>query len=318
MIRYENKTFYYDRPKTSIIKELIKNVLNIIDRFFYTVVFFFYRPRRKPNKYNVSICAIFKDEAPYLKEWIEFHKIIGIDHFYLYNNFSGDEYLKVLNPYIKEGTVTLIDWPYKQAQLEAYQDFFKKFRFETKWVGFIDIDEFVIPKKYDNIYDFLQKFDNKPSVIIYWKIFGTSGLMERPINNLVIEDFYLGYQKYSDIGKVFFNTKYEYNPNSRYRNTVHIMCSKNKVFDLPAVNVFNKICTFGINPTKNTEMPIQINHYLLKSYNEYIELKSKRGGGVHDISMHNLDYFFMHEKMSYAFDHSAYKFLEQIKSKINK
>ena len=73
-----------------------------------------------------------------------------------------------------------------------------------------------------------------------------------------------------------------------------------------------------INPTKNTEMPIQINHYLLKSYNEYIELKSKRGGGVHDISMHNLDYFFMHEKMSYAFDHSAYKFLEQIKGKINK
>jgi hypothetical protein len=25
----------------------------------------------------LSICAIFKDEAPYLPEWIEFHRLVG-------------------------------------------------------------------------------------------------------------------------------------------------------------------------------------------------------------------------------------------------
>ena len=35
------------------------------------------------RQYKVSIGAIFKNEALYLKEWIEFHRIVGVEHFYL-------------------------------------------------------------------------------------------------------------------------------------------------------------------------------------------------------------------------------------------
>jgi hypothetical protein len=31
----------------------------------------------------VSIAAIFKDEAHYLREWIEFHNMLGVEHFFL-------------------------------------------------------------------------------------------------------------------------------------------------------------------------------------------------------------------------------------------
>jgi hypothetical protein len=34
--------------------------------------------------------AIFKDEAPYLLEWIAFHKMIGVALFVLYDNGSTD------------------------------------------------------------------------------------------------------------------------------------------------------------------------------------------------------------------------------------
>ena len=44
------------------------------------------------KSYNVSACAIFQNEAPYLKEWIEYHRLIGVEHFYLYNNGSTDNY----------------------------------------------------------------------------------------------------------------------------------------------------------------------------------------------------------------------------------
>ena len=40
------------------------------------------------KRYNVTICAIFKNEAPYLREWIEFNRVVGIEHFYLFNNNS--------------------------------------------------------------------------------------------------------------------------------------------------------------------------------------------------------------------------------------
>ena len=36
------------------------------------------------------VCAIFKDEAPYLLEWMAFHKMVGVDLLVLYDNGSTD------------------------------------------------------------------------------------------------------------------------------------------------------------------------------------------------------------------------------------
>ena len=68
-------------------------------------------PPREILPYYLSIATIFRNEAPYLKEWIEYHLMMGVDHFYLYNNMSEDNYLEVLNPYIEHDIVTLVDWP---------------------------------------------------------------------------------------------------------------------------------------------------------------------------------------------------------------
>ena len=32
--------------------------------------------KKTVKKYNLSVCALFKNEAGYLKEWIEYHKLI--------------------------------------------------------------------------------------------------------------------------------------------------------------------------------------------------------------------------------------------------
>ena len=70
------------------------------------------------------VCAIFKQEAHYLKEWIEFHRIQGFSKFFLYNNNSNDNYLEVLQPYIDKGIVDLTEWPMQSpSQLQAYSDF---------------------------------------------------------------------------------------------------------------------------------------------------------------------------------------------------
>ena len=92
-------------------------------------------------KYEVSLCLIFKNEARVLKEWIEYHLLIGVDHFYLYNNFSDDNYLSVLSPYIERDIVTLIDWPIEFGQMSAYNDCYQKTKQETHWLGYIDADE---------------------------------------------------------------------------------------------------------------------------------------------------------------------------------
>ena len=93
--------------------------------------------------YYLSVCAIFKNEGPILKEWIEYHLLVGVDHFFLYNNFSDDNYREILAPYIERGIVDLIDWPVPQGQFPAYEDCWQKFRETTRWIALIDLNEFL-------------------------------------------------------------------------------------------------------------------------------------------------------------------------------
>ena len=121
-IKKEDRNFVFDNPITLNIKYYIKRIVY----FFYAVLCHIaLRLRRKKKsegkKYQVSICAIFKNEAKYLKEWIEFHRIIGVEHFYLYNNNSDDNYLDVLKTYVEQGIVDLIEWPFAQGQISAYR-----------------------------------------------------------------------------------------------------------------------------------------------------------------------------------------------------
>ena len=73
---------------------------------------------REPH--YLSICAIFKNEARYLEEWIKFHRGVGVSHFFLYDNESTDDPLTVLRPWIEMGLVTLVAWPGRAQQVRAY------------------------------------------------------------------------------------------------------------------------------------------------------------------------------------------------------
>ena len=215
MIESETKHFIIDSPQKRGIKNRIKSFLYRISTVLYKIVLNTSHPIIQEKRYHVSICAIFKNEAPYLREWIEFNHLIGVEHFYMYNNNSEDNFQVVLQPYIEKGVVTLIEWPHNQMQMEAYKDCIDNYAKETKWLGFIDIDEFIVPKSTDNIYDFLKQFEkNRGSVKIYWRLFGTSGLMERDLDGLVSEDFTVCWPKYCDIGKCFYNTAFNFDSKS--------------------------------------------------------------------------------------------------------
>lgn len=147
------------------------------------------------HEFEVAICSIFKNEAPYLREWIEFHRIVGVEHFYLYNNCSEDNFEQVLAPYVEEGIVELIDWSFEpktrqdwlKIQRQAYYDGASRALGETKWLAIIDIDEFIFPVKDKTIQRFLQDFENEASVGINWQNFGTSHIQKLDQSKLMIE-----------------------------------------------------------------------------------------------------------------------------------
>jgi glycosyl transferase family 92 len=94
---------------------------------------------------KIGICAIFKDEAPYLLEWIAFHKIIGVDLFVLYDNGSSDGGAELIRQSSFARNVTILYWQDRPGQLSAYRHFHATYADAFTWVAFIDIDEFIVP-----------------------------------------------------------------------------------------------------------------------------------------------------------------------------
>jgi hypothetical protein len=131
-------------------------------------------------RYRLSICAIFKDEAPYLEEWLTFHEGVGVDHFYLYDNQSSDDFRTVLAPWIAAGKVTLTDWPGPVAQVAAYNHCLPRARRETRWLAFSDIDELLFSPRERSLPRVLEDYADVRALFVYWRVFGSSGHRTRP------------------------------------------------------------------------------------------------------------------------------------------
>lgn len=151
------------------------------------------KPAASDHRY-LSVVAIFRDEAPYLTEWLEFHRLVGVEHVYLYDNGSIDDSLRILAPYIREGFVTTIPWafPWHTAAVSAQQLAFAhalaNYGPGWRWIAFIDIDEFLYPVTEESVATVLRSFEDLPAIAVFWAMFGSSGHIASP-KGLLIESF---------------------------------------------------------------------------------------------------------------------------------
>jgi len=148
-------------------------------------------PRIAPPEpaHFLSICTIFKNEAGYLREWIEFHRLVGVDHFYLYENRSEDDFAPVLAPYVEQGIVTLHAWPLEPGQNPAYTHCLTEHGAESEWIAFMDADEFFYAPGGD-LRAALAEFDlpHVGGVAVNYVNYGTSG-HRTPPDGLVTESY---------------------------------------------------------------------------------------------------------------------------------
>jgi Glycosyltransferase family 92 len=137
---------------------------------------------------ELAVCAIFRDEARYLAEWVSFHRLQGVERFYLYENRSSDDWQAQLEPEMEADIVEVQHWPFVPGQLSAYQDCLERHRHDARWIAFIDIDEFLFSPTGRPLPEILRRFGTHPAVLVNWRLYGTSGF-EQPPDGLVIENF---------------------------------------------------------------------------------------------------------------------------------
>ena len=114
--------------------------------------------------YDLAVVAIMKNEAPYVREWLDYHLLASVDHFFIYDNEDSDVQLKVMQPYIDRGVVTRIPYQGKARQYEAYNEAVQNFRFFCRYMTWIDADEFIFPKNNKTIVEVVDEvLKDKPN-----------------------------------------------------------------------------------------------------------------------------------------------------------
>ena len=126
---------------------------------------------------KVCLCVIAKNENLYVREFIDHYKNIGYNKIFLYDNNdkNGEHFEDVINDYIHNGFVKIIDFRERENNsrpiFDAYKDCYSKNNKQYDWLSFYDIDEFLeLNKKYETIQDFLSDklFHKCQNIKINW------------------------------------------------------------------------------------------------------------------------------------------------------
>lgn len=261
-----------------IRKSLVIECKELLYHFFYSM---------RQGMHRLSITSILKNE-PDIIEWIEYHRLVGVDHFYLYDNESTDGLHEKLTPYIDAGIVTYTYYSGPAKQDASVNDAIERFKYDTKYLAVIDGDEYIVPVEdgrllpdiIDGIITGYKKQKYYPGgfaggVGINWRDYGTSGHKE-PVPGLVIENYTMrGEDDYFQNVHI----KTIYNPrvvtlidnphNGHYRDGYYTISEHGSI--IPFIYFYDNHCDI-----------LRINHYFSKSEAQIIE-KNRRGWPVGDL-----------------------------------
>jgi len=153
-------------------------------------------PRPQEGRHGIAIAVCVKDEARYIEEWVRFHRAVGIRHFYIYDNGSTDETLAILRDLLDADMLTIIPWAGRMkdvatgttlnGQVIVFAHAILNFGGAYRWMAFIDVDEFLLPKEGRTVEQALEAVGGFPNVSLPWHMFATSGHETPPGGPLVL------------------------------------------------------------------------------------------------------------------------------------
>ena len=132
------------------------------------------------------IVTCMKNEAPFILEWVAYHRSIGFNDFLVFTNDCDDGTVEMLDTLQKHGILTRRDNPYleipgdhnpQKGALRAAEDLEQVQ--SADWVMISDVDEFVNIHTGDGTLDALFDVTGKVDVIsMQWRLFGNGDVVE--------------------------------------------------------------------------------------------------------------------------------------------
>lgn len=138
------------------------------------------------KKFNLTIGTMFKNEAESLEEWLLHYLHRGVDHFYMINDKSNDEFMDIVTMYDKY--ITLFNSVENKSKDKGAQTYNINKYFlnsqvpESKWILTCDLDEYIWSPLTLNILDIVNEFENRKAYAfgIFMTFFGSNGHIKQP------------------------------------------------------------------------------------------------------------------------------------------
>ena len=228
--------------------------------------------------YTLSVLAMFKNESMIIKEWINHYIEEGVEHFYLIDNGSTDDYYEKIKMYEKYYTLVKDSTrlPHGTQTYLYNKIYLQKIKSETKWLIICDIDEYIYARNgYNKIPDVLNKIPSHIEKIwLPWKNFGSNGHKNQPSN--IIQSFIkmgTNMDKKKGEGKIIVKTE----------NLVEIETGGHRA-KLSKNDIYYNINgdtheNFIVTHEKCAKFNLHFNHYRTMSEEYYHKVKCTRGGG---------------------------------------
>lgn len=284
---------YFEDIKKYLMRQGISEDRVIpIKSFFDSIIY-----KTSEYKYRISIAAIIKNEGEYIEEWLQFHILMGIEHFYVYDNESSDNTAEILKEYEKIGLVTYIFWPGKGQQVPAYTNAIDRFKNESIYMAFIDADEFLFPVAENKLFDVVDHILNQHNSLkvsgeneavavgINWRTYGTSFHVNKS-DDLVIKRFVFRMNanaRHNLFIKSIYNPRAVTAVGAHYALYVPGYCSiSENGSELPGPTFRDGKC-----------QKLRINHYESKSEEEYIERRKKGDADALDQTIRETEEYIM-------------------------
>jgi len=138
--------------------------------FIFSLKFIYILYIYNSSNNKVCLCTIGKNENKYVREFVEYYKNYGFDNIIIYDNndIDGENFDIVLNDYIKNGYVKIINYRGKaKTQNSMLNNCYNENNHLYDWLIFYDFDEFIHLSKYNNIKKYLGKARFKKCNVIY-------------------------------------------------------------------------------------------------------------------------------------------------------
>lgn len=252
---------------------------------------------------RIAIAAIFRNEHPYVLEWLAHHRALGITEFHIADNVSDDGTSELLQALDALGVLHRVPFPGtpgQAPQLPAYAELLSAHAREADWVAVIDADEFIVPtggaRTVAEALAPLMAQADIGAVVLNWAVYGSSWLHNHSAG-LVGERFVRRAHQH-------FGANHHYKTVLR-RAAFDGVHSNPHHFPLPpgwrCVHADGRDLVpharHGLGLSAEVVWDgLRLNHYIVKSHEEFRTRKARNGSAATPGRVKGADYFEAHDR----------------------